>query len=285
MSHNQTNHTIIQNPLKRSRLEEGENPSTKKSKKCFSYSNKAIAEIFKEHVVPFIYNYVEFTKLRTICKDFRDMFNQHSTKLYFPKLVNKNSGLKAIINKQNVEFLEMKFDYEEGTDLSIYEPNLFTQFTNLKNIKLIGIDDMSFFDGVFRDLPVLREIEFVNCLFGEIFWNELKEKGTLEQIIFNNCEELHEMDIINTFYSKTKLNLKFINQSAIIDNSFTEKFKEIQKEIHRRIIYKFIVMCNYTGINYNTIPIDTRNIIYKFISKNVLANIKYIDDSFFKSYE
>lgn len=284
----------INNTLKRSRIDDSinyeltkssESPSVKKSRKCFSYANRAMAEILYEYMVPYISNYIEFTKLKTVCKDFSEIFQKHSTKLYFPSMIDKNSGLKAIINKSSIEYLEMKFDYFEGSDLNIYEPNLFTQFTNLKSIKLIGINDMSFIEGIFSEIPSLKEIEFSKCLFGEINWSELQNHKNLEKIIFNSCEELHEMDIINIFFGKPKIDLKFINQSASIDDNFTERFKEIQKEIISRIYQNYISMCRFAEIDYKTIPNDLRNNICGYLSKKILAKIKYEQNSNFLSYE
>jgi hypothetical protein len=254
-------------------------------KPVHSYSNHVFAEIFEKYMIPFIYAIDDVARLKRVCKDFYERQYQYkSVHVAISENADKNTALKLIQNKSDVESLFLKFNVFQISQ-PFYEPNLFTQFTKLTNIKIKGYDDFENFDGVFRDIPMLKLVEFKECSLGDLDFEEIDKKLSIEIIRIISCDEIHEKTIIENFFKKLKTNFEF-SDCAFIRDSFNEGFPKIQKYILESVRKMFLQGCGLLFMNPNQIPVATIQRINSANALRLIRKFKFKEETFeFISYE
>lgn len=250
-----------------------------------SYSNFVFAEIFEKYMIPFIYAIDDVARLKRVCKDFyQRKFQYNSVHVTISEKADKNVALKLIQNKSEIESLYLKFSMFEISK-PFYETNLFTQFTKLSNLKIKGFDEFEYFDGVFRDIPNLKLIEFKDCSLGDLNFEEVDKKTSIEIIRIISCDEIHEKTIIEKFFKKLKTIFEF-SDCAFIEDSFNEKFPNIQKDILEKVRKMYLQGCGLLFMNPNQIPAVVIQRINSSNALRLLRRFKYTDETNrFISYE
>lgn len=220
--------------------------------------------------------------------------------IIIPSDVKDKSGfLNTIIDKSILESLNLI--YQENNNIIISEEDydtiierdfiydilcreeyfkdttIFKQFFNLKKINFVNMKNLTIVAEMISNLSNIEEVVFTSCDITNLKLITLSNICSLKQIEFENCEGLYEKDIINSFYFRYKLRLVFRNNCSPLQDSFTDIFPKIQKEIVRKVRNKFDILHNQ---NIDQIREDIRYKLFKIIIKEVLNSILYYNDHY-----
>lgn len=231
----------------------------------FNGRNETLSYIFSSFVIPYVYDFVDYTNIKKVCRDFYNRVGQvNPTQLRICWSVNKLEAIKAIQNKDVITLIELDFG---GAPTPFYEQNLFTNFTSLKELRIVELPDFSTIRNVILDIPNLEVIRFSECSLGRNLMPEFSRKRTVNYVEFDNCEDLYEQYILYSF-SITNINLSFTNCLGV-QEYFTSLYPLIKRSIFNMVRNRFLAYC----AQHNLVPRNIDVVIRKQMEQHIFNSI------------